>query len=260
MDHPLQTLALWPAIITLTLLAIAFYYGSVRFRTGLRKLPGPWLASISDLDRIWSCAKGQQMFYHLALHQQCGPVVRIGPNHVSLSDCSLIPLIYSISTKFRKSDFYAMFDIKTPAGPTSTIFSVRDEAQHKAIRRPVANAYSLSSLKELEPMNDACSAIFLRKLEGLAGRDIDLGTWLHWYAFDVITSITFSNRLDFMEQEKDVDHIIEAIEGRLVYNAIIGQAPYLHKYLFGKSLRISRQCIDTTDPLRRTTLSTDLST
>lgn len=39
-----------------------------------------------------------------------------------------------------------------------------------------------------------------------------------------------------MEQEKDVDNIIEAIEGRLVYNAIIGQAPYLHKYLFGNSI------------------------
>jgi len=38
-----------------------------------------------------------------------------------------------------------------------------------------------------------------------------------------------------MEQEKDVNNIIEAIEGRLVYNSIIGQAPYLHKYLFGNA-------------------------
>lgn len=38
-----------------------------------------------------------------------------------------------------------------------------------------------------------------------------------------------------MEQEKDICNIIAAIEGRLVYNSIIGQAPWLHPYLFGNS-------------------------
>jgi hypothetical protein len=72
-----------------------------------------------------------------------------------------------------------MFDIKAPAGQTPTIFSVRDEGAHKAYKRPVAHAYSLTTLKELEPMNDECSAIFLRKLDGLVGKDIDLGKWVH---------------------------------------------------------------------------------
>ncbi|KAK6427985.1 hypothetical protein LTR95_015876, partial [Oleoguttula sp. CCFEE 5521] len=80
--------------------------------------------------------------------------------------------------------------------------------------------------------NDECSAICARKLDGLVGEDIDLGTWLHWYASDVISSITFSNRLGFMEQEKDVNNIIAAIEGRLVYDSVVGQVPWLHRYLF----------------------------
>jgi len=41
--------------------------------------------------------------------------------------------------------------------------------------------------------------------------------------------------MGFMEQEEDVQNIIAAIEGRLVYNSIVGQAPYLHRYLFGNS-------------------------
>ena len=36
-----------------------------------------------------------------------------------------------------------------------------------------------------------------------------------------------------MENEVDVNNIIAAIEGRLVYNSIVGQVPYLHPYLFG---------------------------
>lgn len=203
----------------------------IRYRHDLRKLPGPFLASFSNIDRIWSVVRKDQMNYHISLHRKYGRLVRVGPNHVSISDSNTIQQLYSISPKFIKSDFYVAFDPKTPAGPTMpTIFSVRDEAAHKAIKRPVANAYSMSTMRELEPMNDACSEIFLRKLEGMVGTDVDLGKWLHWYAFDVISSITFSNRLGFMEQEADIGGIINAIEGRLVYCSIVGQAPWLHKY------------------------------
>jgi cytochrome P450 len=171
------------------------------------------------------------MSYHISLHRKYGRLVRVGPNHVSVSDSNTIQQIYGTSTKFIKSDFYVAFDPKTPAGPTiPTIFSVRDEAVHREIKRPVANAYSMSTMRELEPMNDACSEIFLRKLGGMVGTDVDFGKWLHWYAFDVISSITFSNRLGFMEQETDIGGVINAIEGRLVYCSIVGQAPWLHKY------------------------------
>jgi hypothetical protein len=67
-------------------------------------------------------------------------------------------------------------------------------------------------------------------------QSIDFGTWLHWYAFDVITSITFSTRQGFMEREVDVDGIINAIEGRPVYNSIIGEALFLHKLLLGNNI------------------------
>ena len=176
------------------------------------------------------------MDYHLSLHARYGRLVRIGPNHVSVSDGNAIQQLYSISSKFTKSEFYSMFDIKTPTGTASTTFSIKDETAHKAMKRPVANAFSMSTMRELESMNDVCSEILVTKMRERVGQEVDLGKWLHWYAFDVISSITFSNRLGFMEQERDVGDIIEAIEGRLVYNSIIGQAPWLHKYLFGNPL------------------------
>lgn len=119
------------------------------------------------------------------------------------------------------------------AGNIPTVFSIRDESAHKALKRPVASAFSMSSLVELEPMTDTCIEILQNKLNVMQGKDIDLGEWLQWYAFDVITSITFSNRLGFMEEEKDVAGIINAIEGRLAYNSVIGEVPCLHKYLLG---------------------------
>jgi cytochrome P450 len=199
---------------------------------GLRSIPGPFLASISDLDRIWSCLAGQQMNYHLKLHEKYGPLVRVGPKHVSFSDGSLIPTVYGINTRFWKSEFYDMFHLDG----TTTTFSERDELVHRAKRRPVSAAYSMSTMKELEPMNDECSAILCDKLGGLVGQEIDLGDWLHWYAFDVVTTIAFSNRLGFMESQGDVQGVIQALSTRLKYNTVIGQAPYLHRYLAGSRI------------------------
>lgn len=203
-----------------------------RYRAGLRRIPGPFLASISNLDRVWSCLAGEQMNYHLKLHEKYGPLVRIGPRHVSFSDGSLIPMVYGINTRFWKSEFYDMFNLDG----TTTTFSERDEMRHRAKKRPVAAAYSMSTMKELEPMNDECSAILTTKLDGLVGEDIDLGEWLHWYAFDLITTIAFSNRLGFMESRTDVEGVIEALSTRLKYVSTVGQAPHLHKYLSGNPL------------------------
>lgn len=200
-----------------------------RNRPGLRNIPGPFLASISNLDRIWSCLRGQQMNYHLQLHSKYGPLVRVGPNHVSFADGSLIPTVYGINTRFWKSGFYDMFHL----GGTTTTFSERDEVVHRRKRRPVAAAYSMSTMKELEPMNDECSAILTAQLDALVGREVDLGDWLHWYAFDVITTIAFSNRLGFMEARGDVQGVIKALSTRLKYVTTVGQAPYLHRYLAG---------------------------
>ncbi|KAH8817037.1 putative P450 monooxygenase [Xylogone sp. PMI_703] len=209
----------------------------VLYRRGLRSIPGPFLASFSNTDRIITAASGKQFLAHIKYHQKkYGNLVRVGPNHVSFSDADLIPLVYGITSKFYKSDFYTLFDAKSPKGPIPTVFSIRDEKAHKALKRPVANAYSMSALVELEPMTDTCITILQDKLDSFKGKSFDFGEWLQFFSFDVITSITFSNRLGFMEQEKDVSGIIDAIEGRLAYNCVIGEIPAMNRFLLGSAL------------------------
>jgi len=168
-------------------------------------------------------------------------VVRVGPKHVSFANPEALSAVYSAYTKFEKSDFYLPFDAKTAHGSVPTVFSVRSEHAHRGIKRPIAGAYSMTTLLELEGLTDECIAIFQDKIKDKLEQaerykiELDLGEWLHWYAFDVITSITFSNRLGFMQAERDVEGIISAIEGRLKYNATIGQWPALHKLLLGNN-------------------------
>jgi Cytochrome P450 len=217
----------------------------VRLRRGLCQIPGPFLASISSLDRIRTAASGKQHDIHQRYHAKYGPMVRVGPNHISLSNCNLIPRIYNITTDFYKSDFYSLFDVCAANGEvTPTVFSVRNEAYHKALKRPVAAAYSTSTMRDFEPLVDSCIALLERKLAENQDQHTDLGRWVHWFAFDVISEITFSNRLGFMEEERDVAGIIGAIEGRLAYNCVVGEVPWLNKYLLGNATvaRIASAC------------------
>ncbi|POS75040.1 hypothetical protein DHEL01_v206570 [Diaporthe helianthi] len=177
---------------------------TTRNRPGLRSIPGPFLASVSNLDRLWSCFRGQQMKHHLRLHDRYGPL----------------------------SEVYDMFHLDG----TPTLFSERDETAHRVKKRPVAAAYSMGTMKELEPMNDECSAILTAKLDGLVGGEVDLGSWLHWFAFDVITTIAFFNRLGFIEACGDVQGVIGALKTRVKYVSMVGQAPHLHKWLAGNPL------------------------
>ncbi|KAK5266971.1 hypothetical protein LTR99_006071 [Exophiala xenobiotica] len=176
---------------------------------------------------------GHQFEKHLAYHEKYGPVVRVGPKHVSISDSDQISVIYNITSKFNKSNFYTLFHAKSPNGNIPTVFSITDSQGHRDLKRPVGAAFAMSALLDLESLADECTTILQRKLDGLEGQNIDFGTWLHWYAFDVIMYLTFSNSMGFMEREQDVQGIISAIEGRLFYNSIIGQVPSVHKFLLG---------------------------
>lgn len=210
-------------------------------RIHLYHIPGPLFAGLSYIPRLVSVGKGSTHVDIINLHKKHGPLVRVGPNHVSFSDGEAITQVYSAMTKFEKSDFYIPFDVKAPHGWVPTVFSVRSEQAHRGIKRPIAGAYSMTTLLELEALTDECIAIFQTKMDEKISKstyrkiELNLGDWLHWYAFDLITSITFSNRLGFMTQERDVEGIIEAIEGRLKYNATIGQAPFLHRFLLGNT-------------------------
>ncbi|KAJ0317517.1 hypothetical protein COL5a_011084 [Colletotrichum fioriniae] len=85
----------------------------------------------------------------------------------------------------------------------------------------------MTSLKELEPYVDNAIQVFLAKLGGMLGGQVDLGNWVQLFAFDVIGEVTFSKRFGFMEVESD-DGSFEQIETALRSAAWIGQVPWLY--------------------------------
>lgn len=64
-----------------------------------------------------------------------------------------------------------------------------DEDLHAKLRRPVANAYAMSTLVGYEPLIDSTFNLFLEKMQQRfveTGVECDLATWLQMYAFDTM--------------------------------------------------------------------------
>jgi hypothetical protein len=117
-----------------------------------------------------------------------------------------------------------------------SLFTARDPAYHRNLKSQVAQLFSMTNMRNYEPHVDECNEIFIHSMEDLAQDQIDLATWLQWYAFDVIGNITFHRRFGFMEERKDVDGMIAGIDQGLQYIKIVGQFPHLHPYLVGSTL------------------------
>lgn len=93
--------------ITLTAGALLFAiillnYLRTAFKKDLRSLPGPFLARFSGFYRLSLVWDGHAPERYRELHEKYGTIVRTGPNHVSISDTAMIPIIYGIGSKFLK--------------------------------------------------------------------------------------------------------------------------------------------------------------
>ncbi|KAK3182230.1 Cytochrome p-450 [Lecanicillium sp. MT-2017a] len=226
----------WKALYIVPCLLVALHllkYFKTVFRSDLRKIPGPVFARLSVFWRPFVLFGGTAPDVYRELHKKYGPLVRTAPNVVSVSGPSAINTIYGFGSKFYKSSFYTVFDVFYGGTWMQSMFSVREPAQHQALHRPVAQKFSMSSMKSMEPSVDDCNDIFMGAMTDMEGEKVDLGTWLQWYAFDVISALTFHGRFGFMEQRKDVENMIGDISQGLVACATAGQVPALHGWLLG---------------------------
>ncbi|KAF3941984.1 hypothetical protein ABW19_dt0209838 [Dactylella cylindrospora] len=212
-----------------------------RYKSYLRRVPGPFIASFTNAWRLKQNLGWRPEVVHQALHKKYGDLVRIGPNCVSVGAAREVKTIYGITRLFQKSKFYPVTRPMANGKEVLGVFDVTSEDLHKNLKRPIGNAYAMSTLLDYEPYVDSTIQTLQRRLEELyvdKEKECDLGEWLHWTAFDVVGEMTFSRRLGFLEQGKDVDGVIEGTQEMLNYLAVIGQMPFLDKFLMKNPIRI----------------------
>lgn len=94
--------SLKPYIALIFLGLVVLRLATNRLKAGVRDIPGPAAAKFSRLWKLHSVWKGDHHNTAIDLHRKYGPLVRIGPRHVSVGDPSAIPVIYGLNSGFTK--------------------------------------------------------------------------------------------------------------------------------------------------------------
>ncbi|KAJ9644915.1 hypothetical protein H2204_001377 [Knufia peltigerae] len=212
-----------PAITLFILLVARPLYR--RYSSPLRQFPGPFLASCTRAWRMWSVWTGKNEQHYIDVHRKYGPIVRTGPNEVSLSSPEAALDLFKTGKGFHKTDFYGVF----PPPENPDIFTETRESVHGVKKRYAATPYSLASMQQCTDRIEGTEQLLISQLDKFTEdhKVCDLGDWLHFFAFDVLGEVAFSKKFGFLEAGVDVDRAIKTIDDSQWYNGLIGQVPWL---------------------------------
>ncbi|KAL4777218.1 cytochrome P450 [Aspergillus nidulans var. acristatus] len=214
--------------LLVALLVVSVYFFRVRLR--LSHIPGPFLASLTNIHRRRWVTTGRAQAIHTELHRKYGKVVRAGPNTVFVSDPVAIPAIYRFNEPYQKSEFYDALMPYVRGKSIPDVFATRDEHIHRTMKQPIAAIYSMSNLVSFEPYVNSTIEYFFSRLDTLfvqTGKVCNFGLWLHLFASDVMGEITFSRRLGFLETGGDMENVMANNWKFFVQAAPATQMPWL---------------------------------
>ena len=133
---------------------------------------------------VWSTAFGHTELDHIALHEKYGPIVRIAPDEVSFSSPHVAREVLAAGKGYHKTDFYGVF----PPPENPDIFTETREAVHAQKKRVASMPYSMKAMQSLTGFVEDTISLLLQKIDTFAdspSKPLDLGDWLHFFAFDV---------------------------------------------------------------------------
>ncbi|VUC35462.1 unnamed protein product [Clonostachys rosea] len=219
-------------ILLLGLVGVAYAVYLIKsiWFTPLRNVPGPFLARFTNIWYLFQVHSGHVERKNCELHETYGPVVRYGPNRYSFNSPEAIKTIYGHSTQFAKSSFYDAFMVPG----RWNVFTERNIKFHASLRREYQATFSMSNLVNFEPYVDQCAKLFDQRLHEVseAGVAIDMGHWLQCYALDVISQITFAERLGTLDSGEDIGGVMKSLEDSFYYGSTVGVYGSIHPYLF----------------------------
>jgi hypothetical protein len=168
----------------------------------LAHIPGPFAARLTSLWLYRLSYTGIEASTINALHKKYGPVVRIAPNNVDISDGAALHPIYVKNGGFLKDHCYANFDIDE----FPTIFSNRDPA-HRAVRaKAVVPMFAPRAIQDGKDVICGCVKQMVTRLEKekieADGKPINVLNLARSLALDAMSSYLFGKAWNGLEEEE----------------------------------------------------------
>ena len=176
------------------------------YSTTLRHVPGPWYAKFTGLGMKANDVAGNRWYYVQALHKKYGPIVRIAPKDVAISDPQVVSKVHALGTEFRK---------RQQPGTPFNIFSISDPKAHRTRQRFYAKAFSDETLKSsTEPgvrqLVETAVAGIRRDATESRNHSVDVYKWCMLFGSDVAFQVIYgdSHTNGLMANHKTTDEVI----------------------------------------------------
>ncbi|KAH7915812.1 cytochrome P450 [Hygrophoropsis aurantiaca] len=199
----------------------------------LAKYPGPLFCKVSQLWTVWVASGGKLHHYRRILHDVYGPIIRIGPNELSIADKDLIPAILGTQGMPKGPLF-----IGRRLTPTSDqnmekygLISSRDSQRHAQLRKAWNKAFANSPLKDYEELMMHRALQLIEELNGLCRQQsdgighVDIAHWISYFSFDFMGDMAFGGGFELMHNG-DKDGLWHGMEAALFYQSMCQHIPW----------------------------------
>ncbi|KAH9481263.1 Cytochrome P450 67 [Psilocybe cubensis] len=196
----------------------------------LAKYPGPLLAKCSQFWNIYNSYTGRTHLNHLNLHKRYGPIVRTGPNEVSVCDADVVQAILG-PDGLAKGPIWS--GRHTPKRKHYSLISIRNMAEHLRRRKVWNRAFSIPRIKNYEP-------ILRKRLDQLvdalqaasrSNKHVDLAEWMSFFAYDFMGDMAFGGFFELM-RDGDVDGLWKMMEKGIRVQAYTQHIPWAAPILY----------------------------
>ncbi|KAH6680460.1 cytochrome P450 monooxygenase-like protein [Halenospora varia] len=234
-------LALNIPVLGLSVLSLLVFYKFIiypAFISPLSKVPtAHWSSPFSPLWILWTRYTNYENRSVHAAHLKHGPVVRLGPNELSVNDLGGLRTVYAGG--FEKGQWYSIFDnYGVPC-----MFSSWHSRPHSARKRMISNIYSKSNLQSSPAFARQAQVILYDRLlpaitsksksKSENSRDgFDIMDVFNATTMDFITAYLFGlkNGSNFLQNESYRRHWMSLYHSRKTYTFFPQELPYLTKF------------------------------
>ncbi|KAJ3578632.1 hypothetical protein NPX13_g1939 [Xylaria arbuscula] len=173
----------------------------------LAKIPGPWYAKWTTIPFKIKSVAGTGPIFVDELHKKYGPVVRIGPSEVDVSDITAAKKIHRVKADFVKTDWYEGLGYTR-----MNVINTQSVDVHRRHRKLLTQPMSEGSLKAMEPQVEEKVRLTIQKMgEEMKTRSaVDIFKWWMFMTADVIGQLTFGETF-YMLENGQVNSYIEDI-------------------------------------------------
>ncbi|KDR74133.1 hypothetical protein GALMADRAFT_250969 [Galerina marginata CBS 339.88] len=217
------------AIAYATLIVSVLVYRLSPFHP-LAKYPGPFLAKCTQFWSVYHSYTGKTHLNFLSLHRRYGPIVRTGPNQLSICEVDAVQSILG-ADGLAKGPIWA--GRHSPKRKNYSIISIRNTNEHLQRRKVWNRAFGMSRIKKYEPIlrNRLDQLVDALQVALKPNGSVDIAEWMSFFAYDFMGDMAFGGFFELM-RDGDVDGLWKLMEKGIRVQAYTQHIPWAAPILY----------------------------